>query len=115
MAYDLTAPSDPSLAPGEARCPGPSTRDIILAEADGAPEALTAESYQFLILGSGRLNTFQKGGDSLAGRYFLFNLWPITLAELSKTHVPFHQFMNNPLRVGREQPALQNAWTRMVI
>ena len=48
MAYDLTAPSDPSLSPGEARCPGPSTRDIILAEADGAPETLTAESYQFL-------------------------------------------------------------------
>jgi uncharacterized protein len=26
-------------------------------------------TYQFLVLGSGRLNLFQKGGDSLAGRY----------------------------------------------
>ncbi len=48
MPYDLTQPSDPSLAPGEARCPGPSTREIILQDNDGAPAALTAESYQFL-------------------------------------------------------------------
>lgn len=46
--FDLTLPSDPALAPGEARCPGPSTRDIILAEADGAPRALTDESYEYL-------------------------------------------------------------------
>jgi len=48
MTYDLTAKGDLTLAPGEARCPGPSTREIIQADADGAPEALTAESYQFL-------------------------------------------------------------------
>ena len=48
MPYDLTQPSDPSLAPGQARCPGPSTRDIILQDNDGAPAALTAESYKFL-------------------------------------------------------------------
>ncbi|NIN10014.1 MAG: aromatic ring-hydroxylating dioxygenase subunit alpha, partial [Gemmatimonadales bacterium] len=35
-------------APGEARCPGPSTRDIIRKEQDGAPAALTAESWSFL-------------------------------------------------------------------
>ncbi len=48
MPYDLTRPSDPSLAPGEARCPGPSTREIILSDGDGAPAALLAESYEFL-------------------------------------------------------------------
>ena len=48
MPHDLTRPSDPSLAPGEARCPGPSTRDIIVADADGAPEVLTTERYTFL-------------------------------------------------------------------
>ncbi len=30
--------------------------------------------YQFLVSGSGRLDIYQKGGDSLAGRYFLFHL-----------------------------------------
>jgi hypothetical protein len=48
MAYDLTQPADDTLAPGEARCPGPSTRDIIQRDQDGAPAALTAESWSFL-------------------------------------------------------------------
>ena len=48
MKYDLTAPSDPTLPPGDARCPGPTTKDIILQDGDGAPAALTTESYTFL-------------------------------------------------------------------
>src|SRR5438094_3126615 len=39
---------DPTLAPGEARCPGPSTRDLIFADGCPTPPALTAESYKFL-------------------------------------------------------------------
>ncbi len=46
--YDLNAPGDPNLAPGEARCPGPSTREIIIADGDNAPAALTAEAFEFL-------------------------------------------------------------------
>ena len=41
-----TTPARP--APGAARCPGPSTRDIILRDGDGAPAALTTQSYAFL-------------------------------------------------------------------
>ena len=48
MAYDLTQPADPTLAPGDARCPGPQTRDIILRDQDNAPAALTEASYEFL-------------------------------------------------------------------
>lgn len=45
----LSLPSDPALAPGEARCPGPSTRDIIISDGDNAPAALTdPEVYRFL-------------------------------------------------------------------
>lgn len=33
--------------PGEHRCPGPSTRDIILADGGSRPEALITESYAF--------------------------------------------------------------------
>jgi phenylpropionate dioxygenase-like ring-hydroxylating dioxygenase large terminal subunit len=36
------------LAPGEARCPGPSTRDLILADGWATPPALTEQSYRFL-------------------------------------------------------------------
>jgi nitrite reductase/ring-hydroxylating ferredoxin subunit len=39
---------DPTLAPGEARCPGPSTKDLILADGDSPRPALIAESYQFI-------------------------------------------------------------------
>ena len=37
-----------SLSPGEARCPGPSTSDIILQDAQKPPAAITTESYTFL-------------------------------------------------------------------
>ena len=43
---NTTNPPYPS--PGAARCPGPSTRDLILRDADDAPEALTTEAYTFL-------------------------------------------------------------------
>jgi phenylpropionate dioxygenase-like ring-hydroxylating dioxygenase large terminal subunit len=36
------------LQPGEARCPGPSTRDLILRDGQAVPEALIAEAYTFL-------------------------------------------------------------------
>jgi len=34
--------------PGEDRCPGPSTRDIILSDGWPVPDALVAESYEYL-------------------------------------------------------------------
>lgn len=45
---DLTAPSDPALAPGEARCPGLSMQDILDADGDNAPAAMREEAYTFL-------------------------------------------------------------------
>ena len=36
-----------SVRPGEARCPGPSTRDLILGDSTPAPAALLVESYSF--------------------------------------------------------------------
>jgi phenylpropionate dioxygenase-like ring-hydroxylating dioxygenase large terminal subunit len=45
---NLTAPSDPALAPGEARCPGASMQDILAADGDQPPAALRAQAYVFL-------------------------------------------------------------------
>lgn len=42
----------------------------------------------FLVTGSGRLNLFQKGGDSLQGRYELFHLFPLTLDEWTGSQAP---------------------------
>ncbi len=36
------------------------------------------------VTGSGRLDLFQKGGDSLLGRYFLYHLHPFSIGEISK-------------------------------
>jgi hypothetical protein len=40
------------------------------------------DSLEVLVTGSGRLDVYQKGGDSLLGRYDLFHLHPFTLGEL---------------------------------
>lgn len=71
------------------------------------------QDYQFLISGSGRLDMYQKGGDSLAGRYFLFHLWPFTLAELGGSNVVIGDFLADPLRVvGKRGSALKKIWER---
>ncbi|MBN2374736.1 ATP-binding protein [bacterium] len=57
------------------------------------------DSYKFLVSGSGRLDVYQKGGDSLAGRYFLLHLWPFTLGELAGNDSHPEPFLNNLLRV----------------
>ena len=36
-----------SVNPGDARCPGPSTRDIILGDSTPTPSPLLTESYTF--------------------------------------------------------------------
>ena len=38
--------------------------------------------HSFLITGSGRLDLYRKGGDSLQGRYYLYRLHPFSLLEL---------------------------------
>lgn len=37
-----------------------------------------------IVTGSARLDLFRRSGDSLVGRYFLFHLYPFSLAELNK-------------------------------
>jgi uncharacterized protein len=70
--------------------------------------------YQFLISGSGRLDLYQRGGDSLAGRYFLFHLWPFTIAELGGRSRTLENFLKNPLEIGMEGSSdLQEKWTRL--
>lgn len=53
--------------------------------------------YKFLVSGSGRLDLYQKGGDSLAGRYFMFHLFPFTVAELSENRRTFQAFVKSPI------------------
>ena len=38
--------------------------------------------WQFIVTGSSRLDTYRKGGDSLVGRYFHLQMFPLSTAEL---------------------------------
>jgi predicted AAA+ superfamily ATPase len=71
------------------------------------------KEYRFLVSGSGRLDIYQKGSDSLAGRYLLFHLFPFTLAEVGNRRRPYEDFMADPLAVtsasGSELPDLWNS------
>lgn len=41
------------------------------------------QSYsKIIVTGSGRLNVYKRGGDSLMGRYFVYNINPLTISEL---------------------------------
>ena len=53
--------------------------------------------YKFLISGSSRLDLFQKGSDSLAGRYFQLHLLPFTIAELSEKRRSIENFIKSPI------------------
>ena len=56
-----------------------------------------AAEYQFLVTGSGRLEFSRKAGDSLAGRFLKFHIFPLTLAELSLHRKALRDFVENPL------------------
>jgi hypothetical protein len=72
------------------------------------------DEYLFLISGSGRLDTYQKGSDSLAGRYYLFHLWPLTLAELHNTDCSLDEFRRNPTSVSSgDTAAFGKTWLRL--
>lgn len=70
--------------------------------------------YQFLVTGSGRLDLYQKGGDSLAGRYLLFNLWPFTMGELGGSERSLKDFLADPLAVSIEADGKRmETWERL--
>ena len=72
------------------------------------------EEFKFLISGSGRLDIYQKGGDSLAGRYYLFHLFPFTIAELGGMNRPFEEFMSDPLHITmKKSDTLKDIWRQL--
>ena len=72
------------------------------------------DKYRFLVSGSGRLDLYQKGGDSLAGRYFLFHLWPFTISELGKKNREIGLFLSDPLQITMENiNELKEIWSAL--
>ena len=58
-----------------------------------------SNEYNFIISGSGRLDTYQKGGDSLVGRYLIFHLFPFTISEFFSSKKEIKNFFKNPFEI----------------
>jgi hypothetical protein len=69
------------------------------------------EDFRFLITGSGRLELFKKGGDSLLGRYFSVPLFPFGIGELKRkltTLKDFKKMIGSPPSSSGEGKELYN-------
>ena len=72
------------------------------------------DRFRFLVTGSGRLDLYRRGGDSLAGRYGLFRLWPLTLAELAGRRATLDALRAEPLAVAPDADgAAERTWRRL--
>ncbi len=72
------------------------------------------DQFRFLVSGSGRLDLYQKGSDSLAGRYFLFHLWPFTISELGGDNLTISSFLKDPFQIRmKEGLKLGKIWKKL--
>lgn len=71
-------------------------------------------NFIFLVSGSGRMDIYQKGGDSLAGRYIQIHMWPFTLSELAGHNLDFKQFLKKPIAVyDHNKNTTRTIWERL--
>lgn len=54
------------------------------------------EDLEILVTGSGKLDVYQRGGDSLFGRYHLYHLHPFTLGEILSRPALRDSFVSSP-------------------
>ena len=74
------------------------------------------KDFKFLVSGSGRLDIYQKGGDSLAGRYYLFHLFPFTISELGGTKREFADFLKDPLALSmKDSKVREGIWRQLAM
>lgn len=71
----------------------------------------TREGQKIIVTGSARLDTHRKVGDSMAGRYFAYQLFPFDLKELSlnKFQTPEENFTRLMSLSGFPEPFLENS------
>ena len=100
----------------------------------GAYDAYSKD-FSFLVTGSGRLDLFKKGGDSLLGRYLPLQLFPLSLGEIlgnepdwngfkrslsdmgtdpgsRKIYQPLFEFSGFPEPYTRQDPEFYNMWAQ---
>jgi predicted AAA+ superfamily ATPase len=67
---------------------------------------------RILVTGSARLDIYRRGGDSLAGRYFLHRLHPFSVAELKEKMNPSQALENLLVLGGFPEPFLSQSETK---
>lgn len=72
------------------------------------------QDFLFLVSGSGRLDLYQRGGDSLAGRYLLFHLWPLTMAEFGPADLMLEDWLSDPLKLAEDDARAKSLWSRLM-
>lgn len=66
--------------------------------------------FRFLVTGSGRLNLFKKGGDSLLGRYLSAPLFPLSVGELSGRQPTWAEFKESLTELPAPRPGGAEAY-----
>jgi predicted AAA+ superfamily ATPase len=62
-----------------------------------------ADSVRIIVTGSSRMDVYRRGGDSLMGRYFLYRMHPLSIAEMNHTDLP------DPERIVRPPSKIKDA------
>lgn len=73
----------------------------------GFYDLYSARNWRTIVTGSARLDTYRKGGDSLLGRYFHLEMFPLSTAELTRTDFS-EQTINPPQKID------QTAWENLL-
>jgi uncharacterized protein len=66
------------------------------------------EQCRIVVTGSSRLDAYRRGGDSLMGRYFLFRMHPVTVAEWLNPELP------NSELIREARPIDETAWQQLL-
>lgn len=65
------------------------------------------DRVRIIVTGSARMDVFRRGGDSLMGRYFLFRMHPLSVAECLSQRTPEAQLLRQP------QPMPDEDWAAL--
>ena len=71
-----------------------------------------SDEFRFLVTGSGRLDLSRKKGDSLAGRYLHFHLFPFTVGEIFSSSMGIKD-TDVLLEIPEQRLEIQEAWDTM--
>jgi predicted AAA+ superfamily ATPase len=58
--------------------------------------------FSFLVTGSSRLDIYRKGGDSMMGRYFLYRVHPLSVAELVSNKIITEKEYKLPVKISED-------------